>query len=206
MWGGAVSALIQVFHRPLCRLSSLWQCATVLNSLHVKPVIMFIPAHTYAWIKSFPFIIFSLFFFFLGPLPSVSERGRCWWYSRGIALCVGQVLHQNIQTFILLIQKLLGPPTDKDKQKKSQRNWLQRKRNTYSLIHSVNRLCVFVQLHRGSARNTHVSEGQNNMACYILTKTLTQCDWCEGISLVLLGPEWRPGPASWTETGDETKG
>lgn len=32
-----------------------------------------------------------------------------WLYSRGVALCVGQVFHQNVQTFILIIEKLLRP-------------------------------------------------------------------------------------------------
>lgn len=32
-------------------------------------------------------------------------------YSRGIALCVRQVFHQNIQTIVLIVQELLGPST-----------------------------------------------------------------------------------------------
>lgn len=59
---------------------------------------------------------------FIVNAPSVSERGfiACW-YSRGVTLCMGQVFHQYIQTFIVLTEKLLRPSRRKKSLKKSEK-------------------------------------------------------------------------------------
>lgn len=57
------------------------------------------PLQTYKIWTAWEFLII---FFSKTVIPSFR-------YSRGITLCMGQVFHQNIQTFVLLIEELLGP-------------------------------------------------------------------------------------------------
>lgn len=94
-WVGSAGTLGQVFHWPIWWFCSVWKGAAIFKTLQFKPTQF--GQHG----KSSSTVI--KYFISKSVIPSFR-------YSRGITLCMGQVFHQNIQTFVLLIEELLGPP------------------------------------------------------------------------------------------------